>query len=825
MESLWQDLRWSGRMLRKRPGFALAAILSLVLGIGANTTIFTLVNAVFLRPLPMADPARLVSIYGTDEAAGPGSGFFRFSYLNYLDYREASHTFSGILAYQGFAIGLTGGAGGAGRAERVVGRAVSGNYFDVLGVKAALGRTFEPAEDGAPGAHPVAVIGNGLWTRRFGADPRTVGRTVLLNGHPFTVLGVLPRSFNDLERTRAADVWVPLAMSAQVSPFAKNLPKRGVGMLFLVGRLAPGATVAQAGIEMRTIAKRLEREYPGDNEKEGAIVVPLTQAAVGPEQRDLFLKAGGLLLAAVGLILLVACVTVATLLLARAQSRQGEITVRLALGVSRARLIRQLLTESVLLFLLGGLLSLPVASFALRLLWKRLRPLQIHEHALDLRLDPKILLFTLGLALATGLLFGLVPALQASKPDLAGTLRDRTGSADERGGWIGLRGLLVIVQLTLTVVALIGAGLFLRSLGNAQQIRPGFESRKLLLFSFDLGAAAYKEPRGRQFFRSILERVEHLPGVAAASLAQVPPLKAPINRKRVTVASADPARGKDQGPYIYTNAVGPRYFDTLGIPLLRGRAFTEEDRENAPPVAVINETLARQYWPGQDALGQRFQFDDETASLQVVGIARDSRYETVGEEPRPYVYLPLLERYAGAVTLHVRTQGDPGLLLPTVQREIQSLDPDLPYYDVRTAGDLLRDALWGPRMAAALLSLFAALALALTTVGVYGVMAYLAGERRQEIGIRLVLGARRGDILSRFLGRAALLVAIGAAAGALAAFAFTRTLAGLLYGVSATDLATFVAVPLLLAAVALAASYLPISRVLRADPLAALRER
>jgi putative ABC transport system permease protein len=808
-------------MLRKRPGFTLAALLSLVLGIGANTTIFTLVNAVFLRSLPMRDPARLVSIYGTDEAAGRGSGFYRFSYLNYLDYRQASHTFSGILAYQGFAIGLSGG----GRPERIVGRAVSGNYFDVLGVEATLGRTFRPEEDGAPGAHPVAVIGYGLWSRRFGADPRTVGSTVLLNGHPFTVIGVLPREFHDLERTRAADVWVPLAMSDQVSPFAKNLPKRGVGMLFLVGRLAPGATLAQAASEMKTIAQRLEREYPDENEKEGAVVVPLSEAAVGPDQRGLFLKAGRLLMAAVGLILLVACVTVATLLVARAQSRRGEITVRLALGVSRGRLVRQLLTESVLLFLLGGLLSLPLATATLRFLWKRFHPLQFHENALDLQLDPPILLFTLGIALVTGLLFGLVPALHASKPDLAGTLRAHTGSsADERGGWLGLRGLLVVIQIGLTVVSLIGAGLFLRSLGNAQRIDLGFESEKLLLFSFDLGAASYKEPRGRQFFRSILERVEHLPGVASASLAQVPPLKAPINRKRVTVESQDPGRGKDKGPYIYTNSVDSRYFETMGIPILRGRAFTEADRADAPPVAVINETLARRYWPGQDPLGQRFRFDDETSPIEVVGIARNSRYETVGEEPRPYIYLPLLERYAGAVTLHVRTAGDPALLLPTVQREVQSLDPDLPYYDVRTAAALLRDALWGPRMAAVLLSLFATLALILTIVGVYGVMAYLAGERRQEIGIRLVLGARRQDVLSRFLGRAALLVAIGTLAGAVGALAFTRTLAGLLYGVSATDLTTFVAVPLLLAAVALAASYLPVSRALRAAPFAALRE-
>jgi predicted permease len=820
LEPWWQDLRYSVRMLVNRPGLAVAAVLALALGCGANTAVFTLVDAVFLRPLPVRDPGRLVAIYGTDRE---GSAYDRISYLNYLGYRERVHAFSGILAYQGYGIGL---GGDGGRTERLIGRGVSGNYFDVLGVEAALGRTFRPEEDRAPGAHPVVVIGDGLWRRRFGADPGVVGRQVLLNGHPFTVVGVLPRGFNDLERTRAADLWVPLAMSDQVSPYAEHLPKRNVAMFFLVGRLRPGVSFAQAQSETLTAAHRLEQEYPDDNEGETVALLPLVQGAIGPAQRDVFVHAGELLLGAVGLILLVACVTVANLLVARAQSRGGELALRLSLGVGRGRLVRQLLLESLLLFLAGGLLGLPLGAWGLDALWRRFRPPQVHEGALHLQLDLRVLLFTLLVALGTGLVFGLAPALQVSRPDLTTLMRGAAGGSaatGERRGRLGLRGALVLAQVGLSIVALIGAGLFLRSLRRAQEIDPGFASTHLLLVSFDLGAAGHDEARGREIQRAMVERVAALPGVSSVSLAQVPPLQATVHSKKIVVFGVEPEA--DGGPMIRTNAVGPGYFETIGMPVLRGRAFTAADREGAPRVAMVNESLARHTWPGQDPVGRRFRFldEEEDAWVEVVGVARDGRYETIGEEPGPYIYVPLAQRYSPTVTLHVRAAGEPGPLLPAVQSVLQELDRDLPLYNACTASELLTTALWGPRMAASLLTLFAVLAVTLTALGVYGLMAYLAGERRQEIGIRLVLGAGRRDILVRFLGRTAGLIALGALLGIAAAFVLTRAVAGLLYGVSATDPVAFLGAPALLAAVALAASVVPVWRALRRDPFAALR--
>jgi predicted permease len=820
-EAWRQDLRYSVRMLVKRPGLAGAAVLALALGCGANTAVFTLVNAAFLRSLPVRGPERLVAIYGTDRE---GSTYDRISYLNYLDYRERVHAFSGILAYQGFGIGL--GGDGGGRTERVTGRGVSGNYFDVLGVEAALGRTFRPEEDGAPGAHPVAVIGDGLWRRRFGADPGVVGRKVLLNGHPFTIVGVLPREFNDLERTRAADLWVPLAMSEQVSPYAEYLPQRNVVMFFLVGRLRPGVSFAQAESEMLANARRLQQEHPDDNENETVALLPLVQGAIGPSQRDVFVHAGELLLGAVALILLVACTTVANLLVARAQSRRGEVALRLSLGVGRGRLVRQLLMESLLLFLAGGLLGLPLGAWGLDELWQRFRPPQVHEGAFHLELDPRVLLFTLLVALGTGLVFGLAPALQGSRPDLTTLLRGAAGgSADtgERRGRLGLRGALVLAQVGLSIVALTGAGLFLRSLRQAQEIDPGFASERLLLVSFDLGAAGHDEPRGREIQRAAVERAASLPGVSSASLAQVPPFKSAVHRKKIVVFGA--GTRADEGPMIRTNAVGPGYFETIGMPILRGRAFTAADREDAPRVAIVNETLARHVWSGQDPVGRRFRFldEEEDAWVEVAGVGRDGRYETIGEEPGPYIYVPLAQRYSPTVTLHVRAAAEPGPLLPAVQGVLQELDRDLPLYDARTASELLATALWGPRMAASLLTLFAVLAVVLTALGVYGLMAFLAGERRQEIGIRLVLGAGRREILARFLGRTAGLIALGALFGIAAAFVLTRAVAGLLYGVSATDPVAFLGAPVLLAAVALAASAVPVWRALRRDPFAALR--
>lgn len=818
MDSLWRDIRYGLRTLLKRPGFTVTAVLSLALGIGANTTIFTVINAVFLQPLPVAEPSRLVSVYGTDaNNVGGNLDFLPISQKNYEDYRDRNQSFSGLVAFAPVPISLSSGD----QPEELRGLLVTGNYFDVLGVKPAYGRTFLPEEDRTPGTHPVVVVSHGLWQRRFGGVPDLVGKTVTLNNQSFTVIGIAPRTFKGTSALENIDVWIPNMMHDQVltGTLRTFYNLRRALMLNAIGRLKPEITLAQGAADMKNIASQLEQEYPKDNEKRSVTFAPLTESTINPSQRSTFALAGILLMTIVGFILLIACANVANLLTSRAIARRSEIALRLALGCSRGRLIRQLMVESLLLALMGGALGLLVAVAGRSVLWSFIPPF-LAQAGIDISLDLRVLGFTLLLSLITGVIFGLVPTLQASKPDLVAELKDRTAQPRGSRGF-SLRNILVVAQVALSIVSLIGAGLFIRSLRNAVQINPGFETQHLLLLSFNVAAQGYDENRGQEFYRQVVQRIETVSGVKSASEASRAPLAGGIMRS-VFIEGQD-APTNSRGTLVIANAVGLKYFETLGISLLRGRNFSEGDRDKGLRVAIINEAMARRFWPSQDPLTQSFKFFGTDASIQIVGVVTDSKLVTLGENSRPCVYLPLLQNYSTPVTLYVRTLGDPVAVLGTVRREMQTLEPNLPLGNASTMPEIIDQALWAPRITAVLLAIFGLLGLVLAAIGIYGILVYSVNQRSREIGIRMALGAQRRDILRLVVGEGMLLVIIGIALGLVASFVATRFIVNLLFGVSATDPIVFSIVALLLALVALFACYIPARKATKVDPLLALR--
>ncbi|HEX8140380.1 MAG TPA: ABC transporter permease [Pyrinomonadaceae bacterium] len=820
MGTLMQDIRFGARMLFKSRAFTIVAVLSLALGIGANTTIFTLVNAVLLQSLPVSEPAQLMSVFGTDENnRGNQLDFAPISYPNYIDYRDQNDVFTGLLIFGGAQMSLS----GTGEPEQVNGLMVSGNYFDLLGVKAALGRTFLPEEDSTPGTHPVVVLSHAFWQRRFGGDPSIVGKTIMLNNQGFTVIGVAPPSFRGTFAIGAFDFWVPMAMHDQVltGTFREWFNERRALLFNVIGRLKPGVSREQAQVAMQTIARRLEQEYPKANEKRSVMLVPLAQSTINPNQRDLFVRAGGLLSTVVGLVLLIACANVANLMLARATARRKEIAIRAALGAGRMRIIRQLLTESVLLSVLGGVLGLFLAYWACELLWS-FRPPFFNQNDLSLRLDGRVLGFTMLLSLLTGIIFGLAPALQSTRTDLVTELKEKSGPPKQARKRFNLRNLLVIAQMALSLVALIGAGLFIRSLRNAQKLNPGFETEKLMVMSYDLGAQGYNATRGREFDRQVQARVEAIPGVRSAAVASNAPFNGGFLRSVFVEGQETPASGR--GILTLVNTVGMKYFETLGIPVLRGRDFSTSDQENSVHVVVINEAMAKRFWPGQDALGKRFKFFGDEFQTEVVGVVRNSDSTQLGEDPpRPVAYLPLSQSFAPAVTLYVRTEADPTTVLATVRREVQAIDPNLPLVAVSTISEVLNQVLWAPRMGAVLLAVFGLLALILAAVGIYGVLGYTVTQRTHEIGLRMALGAQRSDVLKMVVRQGMILTLIGVAVGVGVAFVLTRFMESMLYGVAATDPVTFIGVPLVLALVALLACLIPARRATRVDPMIALR--
>jgi putative ABC transport system permease protein len=827
MLTFLQDLRFGARLLAKSPGFTLVAALSLALGIGANTTIFTLVNAVLLNPLPVEDPSQLVSVFATDERNrdGAGLGFLQLSPANFKDLRERNEVFSDMASYQGIPMSISGGTG---EPQQVFGEIVSGNFFTVLGARPLIGRGFTPDEDVNPGEKLVCVLGYGEWQKRFGGDPTIVGREISLNGRKFTVVGVMPNGFKGANAIGAPALWVPYMTYREMTAgvlleLIRPESRRGL-VLNSAGRLKPGVSVQQAEANLKTIARQLEDAYPNENRGRSVTLVPLAQATINPGFRNNIVMAGGVLMTIVGLVLLIACANVANLLLARASSRQKEIAVRLSLGASRHRLIAQLLSEGTLLAVIGGAAGLLLAYWAQGLLWS-FRPPFLQADAVDLHPDTRVLLFTLAVSLMTGVVFGLAPAIQASRPDLVVELKEKSSVPTGSGRLFSLRNLLVAAQVALSLVALVGAGLFLRSLQNAQAINPGFDAEHLATLTFDLGGQGYTEARGQQFQKDALERARTVPGVQNASLSSTIPLFAGGFSRTVFLEGQD-ASDRRAGKLVQINVGSPKVLETFGIPLLRGRSFSETDQPNTPAVVVINETMAKRFWPDQDPIGKRFKFFGQDFFNQVVGVARDSKYNFIGEDPTPFIYQATTQVYQPAVSLVVKAE-NPAAVLGTLRREIQSLDKNLPLTGVFTLGEIFDQSLWPPRMAASLLLIFAGLSLLLAVIGIYGVMAYAVNQRTREIGLRMALGASRSEVLRMVVLQGLRLTIIGVAVGLAFALIATRlvssALGNLLINVSPTDVVTFVIVPIVLTAAALGASYLPALRATRIDPMVALR--
>src|SRR5438477_917803 len=815
MKALLQDLRYGLRMLFKTPGFSVVAVVSLALGIGLNPAIFSIVNVILIRSVPrVKEQSNVVWLRAP------------VSYPDYVDYKEQTQSFEGMAAATGTSeFSLARG----GESELIKGEYVTENYFDVLKVSALSGRTFS-REEGQTAA-PVVVLSEHLWRTRFDSNTAIVGQKISLNGLGFTVVGVAPKNFIGTEVGLNRELWVPLSMqpvlnppeaTRSADPLSDRFHERDSHWLAVFARLKPGVSHEQAGTELTNVARHVAEAYRGKVSAETLRSVQLLRMSGGmdPRDREEALPLAGIVMVVVALVLLIACANIASLLLARSAVRRRETAIRQALGATRPRLVRQWLTESILLGVAGGALGLLLALWANQLLISYLQTTPLAS--LELGLDWRVLAFTLGVSVATGIVFGLAPALQASRLDIVMALKSedaqRAGSRRSR-----LRAVFVTAQVTLSVVLLVGAGLFIRSLQSANTIDPGFRVDHALTIPLNLGLLRYKETEGENFYRNLLARVEAQPGVERASLVRFAQLG--FSFAQFQVFAAGRASGKtDEGISTGFNVVGPNYFKTMETPLLRGRDFTEADRKGAPDVVVLNQTLAATLWPGEEALGKRVSISGPDGPfLEVVGVARDGKYRSLGEAPHPYIYQPLLQSYDPKMTLVVRTTGPPQSVATAMREQIRALDANLPVADVKTLRDQLDLSLFPSRVAAWTLGGFGVLALLLAAIGIYGVVSYSVAQRTREIGVRMAMGAREKDVLRLVLGEGLFVIAVGLALGLLLAAAATRVIAGLLYGVEATDPLTFAGVPLLLGFVAMVASYIPARRATKVDPLVALR--
>jgi putative ABC transport system permease protein len=802
MHSLLQDIRYAARTFARRPGFTLAVVLTLAVGIGANSAIFSIVNGVLLRPLPYEAQDRLLRVFGRYVEFGRTS----FSYPDFVDLRTQTTSFERIAAYASSGTTLT----GVDEPERLQNSLVVGDLFGVLGVRPLLGRTFRP-EDERYGSHRVAVLGHRLWTRRFAADPAVVGRVINLNGNPYVVIGVAPPAMRVPE---SAELWMPFSVNPENRP-----PGRRNEFLGVIGRMKPGVTAERAGVDVASVARRLAQTYPQTNASFLTEVSLLRDEVVGPIRPALIV-----FMVAVGMVLLVACGNVANLMLARAAARIREIAVRVSLGASRQRLVRQLLTESLLLALTGGALGLALAGWGVAGL-KAMRPGNIPRID-DITLDWRVVAFTAGISVLTGLIFGLAPALQAARDDVRAAMQG--GGRGVSGGALDrMRGALVATQVAFALVLLIGAGLLIKSFARLQDVDPGFRPDNLLTFRVSLPAARYSSDTTRGLlFRQLEQRLGALPGAQAVGGVTSLPIGGSypyISFSIEGVTERVPGVMQDAVPL----AVTTDYLRTLGIRLASGRAFTAQDNATSIPVALVNAEMARRFWRGKNPIGSRITLGNpqDTSSIwrTVVGVIENTRLETLDREPYPQMIFPAAQYDPGAMDFAIRTSVPPTSLVPAVRRELRALDRDLPLYNVKTMEGRLSEVVAQPRVNLSVLAAFAALALLIASVGTYGVMAYAVAQRTRELGIRVALGAS-GERVVRLVVRQGMLPALaGVGIGLVGAALGARLLASLLYGVGTHDLATFALAAIALGGVAFAACYLPARRAAHADPMLALR--
>ncbi len=819
LEDLWRDLRHAGRTMRKSPVFVFFVVATLALGIGANTTVFTIINSLILNPLPVRDPATLGAVSEVEAAHKSDSRLpLPLSYADVKDYQERNSVFRSLAAYSGSHL-LT--LQGNGVSERIFTELVTHNYFDVLGLKPARGRFFLPEEETSPGAHPVAVMSYGTWQARYGRRENVVGQTIRVNGMSFTVIGIGPRGFIGVNAIFGPDLWIPVAMAEVLFPteLQNALTDRTKAIFTGVGRLNPGVTQRDAQANLATIEADLAREHPSTGEGRAISVRPIRDILFwGNASPGAVLFASTVLLVVVGIVLLIACSNVANLLLARSSARRQEIAVRLAMGANRRRLIRQLLTESVVLALLSGVVGFFVGYAGLELLFGRLPGAANFAKP---KLDLDVFVFALAASAATGLLFGIMPALQASRANVADAMKEEARTAGRSRRKISLSNGLVVGQVAFSFLLLVTAALFLRSIQRAYEMDPGFQTAHLATFMTNPGQSGYRKAETKAFYKAVHDRVAALPGVVSVAWSSNLPLWArPVNGLEI---EGRQKRSKSDTVRAIVTIADEDYFQTAGVRMESGREFTGLDRETSAPVAIVNEKMARDYWPA-GALGKRIQLPGETTPREIVGIAKTANYTTWNEAPQNCVYVPLAQDYSDSMTLFVRSSGDPRNIMLPVESEVRAIAPQVLVSFSRTGAELVDGGLFSARMGVGLLTVFGLLALGLASIGLYGILAYSAGLRRREIGVRMALGATRSSVLGLVLRQGMSLVGTGMLIGAAGALAAGRLLGGMLYGVSAADPFSMGSAAVVLSAVALVACYVPAFWAARIDPLIALRE-
>jgi len=813
MSNLTQDCRYGVRVLRKSPGFAAIAVLTLALGIGANTTIFSWINSTLLNPVPgLTRSSEVVSL----ALSKPDENPFPFTYPDLEAMRDGQQSFTGIAACSFAQMSLKGKS----KPQRVFGMLTSANYFDVLGVRPIIGRGFVPDEDTKPGGAPVAVISYRLWQNHFGANPNIEGQTIEINEHPYTIVGVTPAEFQGSQTGVRTEVWVPIMMEAQLNPLGDLLHDHHQFWLLGFGRLKPGVTLQQAQQEMTLRLQPEVKAYPEEHKGHDTVTVyPLWRNPFG---LNLFMsKLLPALMCIAGLVLLLACVNVANLMLVRAVGRRREIAIRMALGVSRWRLVRQLLVESLIVSLAGGVVALVITLWTQGTLMKFMPVTEDIPLSLTVNADRTVLLATLLISALTGVIFGILPALRSSGVAPAAVLKEETGSASGTLRKARLASSLVVAQISLSLLLLVCAGLFIRSFRSAQQIDPGFNPHNVLIASYDLFTAGYSDSTGAEFDRQLVSKLESLPGVQSAALSDREPLS--FGGGSTSVKPEGYVSPANESMETQASIITPNFLQTMQIPIMKGRDFTLQDTKSSQRVVIVSEAFANRYWPNQEPLGKQLNSDFTHEWFKVVGVARDAKERGLNEKPMPFVYLPLYQIYRPTMIINARVAGDPMTFANTIQKAVHDMNPELVVYDMTTLEVRSQFASFGQRIAGTFVGAFGLLALALAAVGIYGVTSYTTRQRTHEIGIRVTLGATKRDVLRLVLGHGMRLMLIGVGVGLALAVASTRFLGPLLLGVTSTDALTFSSVAILLSAVAMFACFIPARRATRVDPIEVLR--